>query len=198
MTLLGPNEHDTRKLHAEVNQLVNQRLLLTTLGITVFGVVIAWSLPTRENLPTTLDAFTYAVAILLTTLLFLLFLLTHQLTHMLRIFTAYLGLTGGSSWEIDWSWYRHKHHPLGYTKPQGMVFLVLGVVSTAFPFVLLAVYPIEAGPMVGVVLTILVGALYAAFVSGMAFSGWFAKEKDINLRWKELNDSPDGPPGDQL
>jgi hypothetical protein len=39
MSLTGPTTEDIRKIHAEVNQLVNQRFLLTTLGITVYGLV---------------------------------------------------------------------------------------------------------------------------------------------------------------
>ncbi|MCU0916382.1 MAG: hypothetical protein MUC88_17735, partial [Planctomycetes bacterium] len=45
MALLQPNTEDTRKLHAEVNQIVNERLLLTILAVTVFGTMIAWLIP---------------------------------------------------------------------------------------------------------------------------------------------------------
>jgi hypothetical protein len=41
MALKGPDPDDVRKLHAEINQIVNQRFLITTLSITVFGVLIA-------------------------------------------------------------------------------------------------------------------------------------------------------------
>jgi len=44
MSLLGPNEHDKEKLHSEVNQIVNQRLLITTLAVTVLGAGIAKNL----------------------------------------------------------------------------------------------------------------------------------------------------------
>jgi hypothetical protein len=45
MPLLGPNDDGRRKLHAEVNQLANQRFLVTTGAITVFGVIMALLVP---------------------------------------------------------------------------------------------------------------------------------------------------------
>jgi hypothetical protein len=37
MALLKPDEEDLRKLHAEVNQIGNQRFIVTTLALTFFA-----------------------------------------------------------------------------------------------------------------------------------------------------------------
>ena len=66
MTLLGPTSEDLRKIHAEVNQVANHRFLITTLGITLFGVVMAWMIP--DNPPSTggtVGGLVYTVSILL-------------------------------------------------------------------------------------------------------------------------------------
>ena len=59
--LQGPSTED-RKLHSEVNQIVNQRFQLATIAITIFGVVVAWLLPRQTPVAgTPLGAFTFAV-----------------------------------------------------------------------------------------------------------------------------------------
>jgi plastocyanin domain-containing protein len=37
-----PCDNDITKLHSEINQYINQRLVVTTNAITLFGVVIGW------------------------------------------------------------------------------------------------------------------------------------------------------------
>lgn len=45
MTLRGPGPDDVRRLHAEINQILNQQHLITAAAITTFGVVLAWLMP---------------------------------------------------------------------------------------------------------------------------------------------------------
>ena len=188
MSLKGPTSEDKQKIHSEVNQIVNQRLLLTTLAVTIFGAMIAWLIPKTpptQSIP--VGGFVYIASVLLTVVLFALFLLSHHLTYMLRLFTTYLDETGSSNWENDWSSYRDKFTYLGYTKPQSLVFLLLGVLSAGFPFLLWAAYRFTLEPRAGAVVVAIIGILYVIFVSGMGLGGWFAKEDDMRLRWKELN-----------
>jgi hypothetical protein len=188
MPLIGPKNEDLNKIHSEVNQIVNQRLLLTTLAVTVFGVMIAWLIP-RNPPPfgSQVGTFVYVGSILLTIIIFALFLLSHHLTYMLRLFTTYLVQTDSSNWEKDWASYRSNFRYLGYTKPQSMVFLLLGVLAAGFPFLLLAAFPITGEPWPLAVIDGIIGSLYVIFVIGMGLGGWYAKENDIQKRWECLS-----------
>jgi hypothetical protein len=186
--LLGPNEADKEKLHFEVSQIVNQRLQVTTLAVTIWGVGVAWLLPKdapAESMP--LGMFSYLASALLCAVLFALFVLNHQLTQMLRIFTTYLIESGASSWEKDWVDYRGRFPYMGYTKPQAILFIVLGVLSTALPFVMLAAYKFTVGPIAGALLTLASGATYITLIFGMGIRGWLAKEATFLARWSDLN-----------
>lgn len=188
MALKGPTSEDKQKIHSEVNQIVNQRLLLTTLAVTIFGAMVAWLIPrTPPTQSTPVGGFVYITSVLLTVVLFALFLLSHHLTYMLRLFTTYLDETGASNWENDWASYRDKFSYLGYTKPQSLVFLLLGILSAGFLFLLRAAYPFTLEPIAGAVVNAIIGILYIVFVSGMGIGGWFAKEGNMRLRWKKLN-----------
>lgn len=189
MAILGPDKEDKQKIHAEVNQLVNQRLSLTTLAVAVFGVMVAWLIPkSPPNVGSEVGTFIYAASILLVLVLFALFLLVHHLTYMLRLFTTYLTETDASNWEKDWAVFRAQFRYLGYTKPQAVVFLLLGVLSAAFPFLLGFAHSLTLEPKVGAIVCILAGVLYIVFVSGMGLAGWFAKEDEMRRKWKELKD----------
>jgi hypothetical protein len=37
-----PSSADISKLHAEINQYINQKLIIITTAITIFGVVMGW------------------------------------------------------------------------------------------------------------------------------------------------------------
>jgi len=187
MALKGPNEEDKRKLHAEINQLVNQRFVLTTISITVFGIMGAWMVP--NNIPGKIEpigAFCFAVASLLLIVLFLLFILSYCLCTMIRNISTYMVITGQSGWEEDWVKFRQTESYIGYTKPQGVIFIILGILSVGFPFVLWAVYPFSLEPRGGVILTIVLGALYCIFIYGIAIEGWFSPEKLIKSKWEEI------------
>lgn len=186
--MLGPNKQDIQKIHSEVNQLVNQRLSLTTLAVTIFGAIIAWSIPKVPLAPNVgLGAFVYAATFLLILILFSLFLLTHYLSIMLRIFTTYLDESDASNWEKDWATFRTRHKFWrGYTKPQSVIFLLLGVLTTIFPFVLAFVYSANIQPYWGAIICSLAGLFYLIFVYGMGFLGWFGKEEEVRQKWKSI------------
>ncbi len=185
--MLGPKKEDLPKIHAEVNQIVNQRLSLTTLAVTVFGALIAWIIP--KNSPSAgsdVGAFIYVATGLLLIILFSLFLLTHHLSYMLRIYTTYLDENNASNWEKDWSAYRAKFNYMGYTKPQAYIFLVLGVASVAFPFLLAVIFSLNIEPKIGAIACLFMGLLYVIFVYGMGVRKWFAQEDEMRRRWKLL------------
>ncbi|MBM4034632.1 MAG: hypothetical protein FJ291_23050 [Planctomycetes bacterium] len=187
MALLKPNDDDKRKLHAEVNQIVNQRLVLTTLAVTLFGGAIAWLIPRDAPKPgNTVPTATYLGALLLTTVLFALFVLAHHLARMMRTITAYLQETGASNWEKDWAVYRERFGYLGYTKPQAIVFLLLGILSSAFPLVISLAWSLAFRSTLASV-CLIAGVAYALLVWGMGFRQWFANEGRAREQWRELD-----------
>jgi len=187
MPLLGPKKEDVQKINSEVNQLVNQRLSITTLAVTVFGALVAWLIPKNPPIVgSAVGAFIYAATTLIIFILFSLFLLGHNLSYMLRTFTTYLDEMDGSNWEKDWAAYRAKFGYLGYTRPQALIFLLLGIFAAIFPFLLVLVYSLTIEPKIGAVICILSGVVYIVLVSGMGLVGWFGKEDDIRRKWKEL------------
>jgi len=187
-SLKRPNKKDTEKLHAEVNQILNQRIVLTTFAIAVFGAAITLLLSRQES-SNEIDNFTYMASALLTVVLFALFLLNHFLTRQMRIITTYLDVTESSDWEKDWVTYKDKYRYMGYTKSMSIIFLVLGIMSFGFPVLLLAAYPtIKLEHRAGVLFCALIGTLYILFVWGMGMAGWFTDEDNIRLRWKELKE----------
>ena len=86
MVLLGPDTEDKSKIHNEINQIVNQRFILTTFAVTVFGVIIVWLLP-GEKLVTgsIMDSLTFIGSGVLLWLLFIIFVLGVVLRFFLRI-----------------------------------------------------------------------------------------------------------------
>jgi hypothetical protein len=145
LPLQKPSSEDVRKIHAEINQLLNQRFLLTTAGITVFGVMTAWLLPkSPPQAGDPVGSFIFTVALILSVLLFTLYLLSHFLRGVQRVCSTYLIETNMSGWEHDWEQYRREPY-WAYSKPQTILFLLLNVLSTGFPFILAAVYAQQAG-----------------------------------------------------
>ncbi len=195
MKLKGPNKADKAKLHLEVNQLVNQRFLLTTLAVTIFGVMVAWTLPepSVNDVKTSgspIGAYRLSLTALLQVTLFLIFLLGHNLSKMLRILTTYLEVTKKSNWERDWCRYRTSPY-MGYTKPQSIVFLALGVFTTSIPLLLPLVFPFVLEPLPGVLAVLALGVIYLVLVGGMGFRGWFSSERAIRSRWVALKKKGD-------
>jgi hypothetical protein len=187
MTLQGPTPEDIRKIHAEVNQHVNQRFIVTTLAVSVFGVVVAWLLPKTPPTPgSSVGAFMIGGAILLLLLLFLLYWLSHLLRGMLRIHTTYLIVNNASGWEKDWAEYRKEKY-WAHTKPQTVVFMVLGLFATAFPFVLAAIFRLSLEPPAGLIALAILGLLYEVFVWLMGFHDLWSAEIKAQSRWEGLN-----------
>ena len=185
MALHTPNPEDQRKLHAEINQIINQRFLLTTLAVTVFGIIAAWLLPKERPQPgASVGLFTYAGSILLMTLLFVLFFFLHRLRAMSKTLAAYLILTKQSIWEEEWKKYR-KDPYFGYTELQAVVFLILGVLAVAIPFFLCLGFSLKLDPIGGAAATGAVGIIYMVLVAGMAFRNWFYKKEAAWERWKQ-------------
>jgi hypothetical protein len=193
MTRTSPGTEDVRKLHAEVNQIVSQRLTLTTLAITIFAGVVAWIVPKdNTSVGSEVGVFRYGISVLLLLVEFALFLLSYHLTSMLRNVTAYLDVTGGSVWEADWREYR-KQFPRywGYTKPLTLIFLLIGLLAGSLPLLFRFAFQISLQPHCFGVLCLCLTLLYLVFVWGMGVRHWFAQEDTLRARWEKIKADQD-------
>jgi hypothetical protein len=102
MSLKGPNTEDERKLHAEINQIGNQRFILTTLAVTLFGVLTTIMVPKPQG-ASDIGVFPFAVSAVLSILLCAIYFWNQTLKNTMRIFTSYLVETKKSQWEQDWT-----------------------------------------------------------------------------------------------
>src|SRR5271165_2460819 len=131
MALKGPNEEDTRKLHAEINQIGNQRFILATSAITLFAVLTVWMIPKDAQAQADVGGFPFVISLILSLLLIAIYFWSHQLKNTMRVFTLYLVETKSSDWELDWIEYRRQPHS-AHTIPATTFFLTLNAVGFIF------------------------------------------------------------------
>jgi hypothetical protein len=187
MPLLGPKDpEDVRKLHLEVIQIVQQRFLIATLAVTVFGVLGSWIVKDVPVSSGCVGGSIYASSALLSLLLLALFWLSHKLRCMLRILTTYLIVTKASNWEKDWEEFRKKPH-VGYTKAYASsIFMVLVGFSAFFPFGISRIYSLTLEPKIGVYACVAIGVVGLIFIYSVGYRRWFDNEKDARKRWEEI------------
>jgi hypothetical protein len=97
-----PTQEDERKLHNEITEIGRQRFVLTTLAVTLFGVLTAWMVPKefpKEN--TSIGPFPFAISMIISILLFSIYLWHHMLRTHLQILANYLIVAGKSNWEVQ-------------------------------------------------------------------------------------------------
>jgi hypothetical protein len=189
MPLRGPTAEDERKLHAEINQIGNQRFILTTLALTLFGILIAWMVPKDTPSPgADVGTFPFIVSAVLSILLFGIYLWSHLLKNTMRVFTYYLVETKKSGWEQDWIEFRRDPH-FAHTKPQTLIFLLLNAIGVGFPFLLSWIYSLKISSIAGPITAVGVGVATELMIYLMGFQAVFDAEAKIANRWKRLNNS---------
>ena len=187
MALLKPDPTDLQKIHREVNQLVHQRFMLTTVAISVFGVLLAWLVPrTTPDPNTNLGGFTYLISTILCVMLCSIFLLSHLLKNMIRILTSYLRITKASPWEVAWKKYRMNPYT-AYTKPQALLFLLLNSLALLFPFIFAGIFNLNLKPYVGLTCLIAVGLSVELVILSLGLFGCLDSEATAERRWTALN-----------
>ena len=122
-----PTDSDVSKLNSEINQYINQRLIVTTTAITIFGVSIGWivygsSTPTRIEV----KPITFLIPIILIILLFTMFLYCQVILGNIRIISVYLRATKKSNWEIA---YQHYEKMFPYFTQDNMFSIIFGVLG---------------------------------------------------------------------
>ena len=192
MAFMGsPEPADVSRLHAEINQIVNQRFVLTTLAITVFAAAIVWMIPKDIQPAPGPVTFPFMMSTILSSLLFAIYLWSHLLKHVMRIWTEYLIAAGKSKWEVDWSAYRATRY-FAYTKASTIMFLLLLAIGNAFPFLLAwgDNFTVASG---AAVMSSVSGCVAALLIYLMGFHNLFDTDKKIKKKWKEVKSAPERP-----
>jgi uncharacterized membrane protein len=129
------NSEDQRKLHAELNQIINQRFILTTTAITVFGAFSAVMTP-KTPIQSPVEVGHLLIGGTVYVLIFYLLLLAwnRMLLSLQETISTYLELTGSSQWEAHFRKFVLLK-PVGL-RVQGWAFLALGFLSTSWPFLI--------------------------------------------------------------
>lgn len=189
------DQADVQKLHSEINQIQNQRFLLTTIALTAFGAIL-YGISSSSG-------FEYTGSILLLAVLAVLYLYSHFLKGVLRTYTAYLRALHMSPWEARYRQYREgrqndkkrrwcrfdKKRHWGYDQGQAMVFVVLGAAAGFYPY-LQSVFggPSFPGPYSLGIFLIIAFAVYAVSIAwDVVWSGSSDKREDKLVdRWNEV------------
>jgi hypothetical protein len=177
---------EQRKLHAESTQLLNQRFLLTTAAITVFGAFSSWMIPKDpSNHPEMVGRLLFAGAALLHFFLLLLFMWNRFLANLQAIVNSYLLLKNASQWEVDWRKYRKKPGAISTGRVQTWVFLALGILTALWPYVLSCTYdlPLDWKWKVFDGAAMLI---YLTLVCGFGFRQWLREDDAVVKRWKDV------------
>jgi hypothetical protein len=100
------SQQDTAKLHAEINQYINQCFTISMTAITVFGLVGGWILGgftsiKSEGNPPQVTPVTFLLSILLIVLLSVLFYVSQTTINNMSLISPYLRQKKLSSWETD-------------------------------------------------------------------------------------------------
>jgi hypothetical protein len=188
---LKPTALDVEKIHLEVNQIMNQRFVLTTFAVTVFGAIVAWLLQKTPMPGGPVGTFVCAVSMVSTVFLFTMSWLHLCLKKYARVLTTYLRVSKQSGWEVDWAEYRIGKHftYTGYQYPQTWVLALLGVLAGGYPIGILLLYSLRWEPLVGIVLATLAGVGNVSFILKTGFSNPDEYESFIHDHWTELNNA---------
>lgn len=180
------SKEDVTKILSEINQIHNQRFQLTLSAITVFGVFIAWVIPSVDKPGIQVSEFSLAAPFLLLIFLFLLFLYAHTLNRTGATLSTYLRVTKQSKWEEDFKSFKGDRI-VGYAFIQSMIFLSLGLITFLFPWLVNHLSGVEftAPPKVKYFL-ISFGIIYIITILSLSFFDLKYHEHKVKERWEKL------------
>lgn len=181
------DSEDRRKLHLAINQIDNQRFLLTTGGITLVITALGlWLNRIPPTGPSMRFSCLFSMALLI--LLSVVYFYSWLLRNLLREFATYLRLKNASEWEHDRLKYRKLLREKSEWHDNGvsLVFLVLGASAISFPWLVESFYQAAAPPWAWALAQWVVSALYVASIIGTGFLGWFDREEHAERRWRQV------------
>jgi hypothetical protein len=197
---------DLRKIHAELNQILNQRFLLVTTAVTVFGAFSALMVPRINDqswgslskaslakvsdvatlakeaaMRTQFENFVFIATVVLVAVFALLFYINWTLLKNQNILAAYLRVFGLSPWERDINQF-YKTGVAG-TRLYYVAYVFLGILVLLWPYVIFASvshWPAH-GPMI----------LHIAICFGYLLCVWLCQKSARNVlnvehRWRDV------------
>jgi hypothetical protein len=180
------DSEDKRKLHTEINQIEQQRFTLTTIAVTLFGVVTAWLIPRDpSNLGDSVGSFVCAGSAFLQILLLVVFLVNHKFRIVVRAIACYLKIRGASAWEHHWGKFRGEGD-YGYSGWQTGLFIALVVFAASWPVALGKLYSLDLEPLAGIEAAIGTGVVCVLTMILLGFFGWGERDRKVEGRWKEI------------
>jgi hypothetical protein len=196
MSLPAPNDKDQAKLHAEVNQYINQRFIIATTAITVSGVVLGWIVAgTSVGTGTTqVRESVFFLALLLLLILAVLFVVAQIINASAWVITSYLRVTKVSVWEDMYDRFGKAQRKGGRVRWIGqrewmtLLFGALGVLATFTPLGLAGLLGVQQGTKLWVLAAAL-GVFFFAYECMIFFTAkrqFLDLGADADRRWDEV------------
>lgn len=184
--------HDLTKIHSEILQLCQQRFLLCTAAVALFGGITAKLIPeSLESIKPPVIVKVCMGSLVLNIVLLVLFVQSHLLRKMLRTYSTYLLATEASKWELDWKKFRKTYQHLAQydTMAHTYIFLGLCLLSGSFPLVLALMVGLGLSPLGWLATALGGGLINIGFILTMGSRAWHHSESTVEERWKSvLND----------
>jgi MFS family permease len=190
------DEQDKAKLHAEINQYINQCFIISMTAITVFGAIGGLILggfisSTAGGNQPQVKPITFLLSIFLVIILSVLFYVSQTTINNLLVLAAYLRQKKFSSWDLDFEQFRAKSQPLRHVD-QGesriFLFLVLGIAALFLPLVLIP-FGFQDNTINGVCLAlhVLISMAYCIIVFMVLKEKVFRfQKKEVEKLWQEI------------
>jgi hypothetical protein len=190
-----PTAADIAKIHAEINQCMNQRLTLLTATITLFGVAMGWvvgGLASRQAGAETIQV--QPVSLLLPAAFFIALIVMldyyQAILRQMHVLSAYLVLTRSSAWELHYQEFAKDPDVTTQDYRPLLVFGAVGFLALLIPSSMVALFrPANDG--------VIMRISFVAFIASAASFGcfwwivWRARDYSdyrnrVMRRWKKV------------
>jgi hypothetical protein len=179
----GLSAEDQEKINLEVNQILNQRFLIATAALTLFGGFCALGLQFRPR-PERTEIFYLGFTGLLILLLQMLYLQSFFLRRLHRTYGTYLRLTGGSRWEVDFDRFRRFGY-FAYTKSETVLYVSIQFLGSFMPLLFSWIDGRTPDLIAATSAVIAFGVVSSFVMYGMGFYGWLANDIEAEIKWRK-------------
>lgn len=187
------SSNEQTKLFSEINQLINHKFVVTTTGITVFGVFAAFLIPKGEPVANSPSMpLLYAGTAFLSVFLGLLVYWAGTLEIAIDMLSEYLIQRQASEWEVDVKRLFESPIPHG-SSYIWTVFAALGAATLAWPFVIEAtIAPQNIGhPSWRHLLMTLCSVIYFVFLGFTAMVRTKKSREKMAAQWNSILSAKD-------
>ena len=151
---------DAAKLHSEINQYINQKLVVINIAVTVFGVIMGWfmagvSSAKRGGAGIAVHPVSLLLPTMLLAVLAIMLWYIEAINKQMHILSTYLTVTRSSKWETHYERFIKPTRPgiaSEFTIQDDMAYLVfaaLGVVTILFSWTIYLLYRDKINSVIG-------------------------------------------------